>query len=504
MDDAVARILAKLAEVRERGLESFGAASHDFLLNAPLSEAGVAEFEREYRVELPGDYRLFLIEAGDGGAGPYYGLPRLREAVIGGWKDDPVVLARPSPLRPGMPAGADWAEALGCRDDELFQGALSLGTQGCSLGMLLVVSGDHRGRVVYVDMDQAGIPYFVNDTGFLAWYERWLDEMLWGYVGNNFGLGLPGREADMVAALSDEGATPERKLEALTTLWRIPALETETLDLVEALLSDESADVRRMSVALLGRGGRAETPARLGLLRDPDPTVRKATLSALAEGPATLWGPAASEALADADADVVFRALCLLKNARLLTPVDLDPLFRSPLARVRRDALWAIATLPEGPSSVAVPEDLLDDPDPDVRHFAILHFGNSGSRRLVGRLLDMLRREPDPDLAICLTTALGSVGGKDAMRALIEATRHPDGFVRQNAARWLTVFDDPDATEALRALLDDHETPERLDERGLLSRATNQSVADVARIALGDDRPPSWPRPCLTPRGPNP
>jgi hypothetical protein len=52
----------------------FGAESHKFLLNPTLAEAEVANFERQHKISLPADYRNFLTGAGNGGAGPYYGI----------------------------------------------------------------------------------------------------------------------------------------------------------------------------------------------------------------------------------------------------------------------------------------------------------------------------------------------------------------------------------------------------------------------------------------------
>lgn len=57
----------------------FGSEAHGFCLNPPLLEEIVRKFERKYDIQLPTDYRQFLIEVGNGGAGPYYGLFRLGE-----------------------------------------------------------------------------------------------------------------------------------------------------------------------------------------------------------------------------------------------------------------------------------------------------------------------------------------------------------------------------------------------------------------------------------------
>lgn len=145
-----------------------------------LSESVIVEFEKRHHVRLPDGYREFLLKVGNGGAGPYYGLLPLEswnDAVI---ETLPDYLARPSPLRPDMPDGVSWDKTLKCPWQELFQGTLTLVHQGCSCYSLLIVTGTYRGRVVYVDIDGFGVPYFVLDSGFLPWYERWLDELLWG------------------------------------------------------------------------------------------------------------------------------------------------------------------------------------------------------------------------------------------------------------------------------------------------------------------------------------
>ena len=70
----VDRILDKLAAVREKGLSCFGSDHHEFQLNAPLEESAIVEFESKHGIQLPPDYRAFLKYAGNGGAGPYYGI----------------------------------------------------------------------------------------------------------------------------------------------------------------------------------------------------------------------------------------------------------------------------------------------------------------------------------------------------------------------------------------------------------------------------------------------
>ena len=378
-----------------------------------------------------------------------------------------------------MPEGVAWQEALACAWEELFQGTLALVHQGCSYYALLVVTGARRGRVVYVNLDGCGTPYFVRHPDFLSWYERWLDELLWGYGDFWFGFGLPGREEDMIAVLRGGDASADLRNEALSTLARIPTLAEETLGIVRAALRDASPGVRGKTAHLLGKHGVSHAAADIaGLLGDERPSVRKAALESLTKLPGIAWESAARSALQDASAEVVFRALCLLKDARLLRRSDVEASLRSADPVVRRNALWASDAVIEGAGQVVVPDELFFDADKGVRREAVLSAGGRKDRSKTPALLDLLRRETEVELLSCLVSALGNIGDRTAAPALIEMTRHTDGFVRQDAARALGKLGDRRAIPALRALLSDHTKPVRTDERGLTRVSSSRSVAD--------------------------
>jgi hypothetical protein len=195
-----------------------GAMSHRWRLEPPLSAAELQELEEQLRVELPGEYRSFLLEAGRGGAGPAYGLFPVRR-VDGRWRwegdgadlTDLDTLAHPFPhteafnpadALPDPPDPGDYGsheafseaedaywkkyEEVVCRP-EYSVGLLYLCHLGCALREALVVSGPARGQMWADDMaDGCGFrPLLDTDgkpMGFARWYRRWLDEAEAQYV----------------------------------------------------------------------------------------------------------------------------------------------------------------------------------------------------------------------------------------------------------------------------------------------------------------------------------
>lgn len=77
--DQLKDIKRKLRELKraDKAYSVFGAEKHKYKLNTPLKEKAIDRFEKEFDIRLPEDYRLFLKELGNGGAGPYYVLEPL-------------------------------------------------------------------------------------------------------------------------------------------------------------------------------------------------------------------------------------------------------------------------------------------------------------------------------------------------------------------------------------------------------------------------------------------
>lgn len=223
MDDTslrIARIRDKLplAKAADAECKVFGAASHRHVLKPPASEDDVCAFETLHDIALPEGFRRFIREVGNGGAGPFYGLHPLGEATTDLTYDKtPGVLARPSLLAPRM-AVDDWAvlrtrvgidaddEAEDARSEAtaaLYGGVMSLGEQGCGIVHALILNGPFAGRVVNVNDEVAEHPpLFAFEADFLAWYERWLDEVISGELAQSkgwFGYVPGGHPGDLLA-----------------------------------------------------------------------------------------------------------------------------------------------------------------------------------------------------------------------------------------------------------------------------------------------------------------
>lgn len=330
--DAIARIRDKLRDVPSRSgrSRSFGEQAHRFRLNPPLPERQASEFEARHGVALPRGYRAFLVELGDGGAGPYYGLLPLAHTLDAALHEAPDGhLASPCPLTPDMHRGDDWLERLGCSEEGCFRGTIPIIEQGCAFQSLLVVSGRARGRVVHVNLDLAGPPDFPADPDFLAYYERWLDEMALGYDLDWFGSKLPGDEAVLLAILGSPAETPERRGLAAWSLLKLPSVGPEAALALRSALGEEDAGLREAAAQAIGRLGIDSAATELvRATRDPEAKVRTAALISLASMKADGWDDEARRLLTDPDPEVVQSALnsLLFRGADRLRLEDVLPL----------------------------------------------------------------------------------------------------------------------------------------------------------------------------------
>ncbi|GEM_PF-1316589 len=195
----LARIKAKLKKLKELDLQLtvFGANIHGYKLNPPKTAEELERFENLHAVTLPQEYKDFLIEAGNGGVGPYYGLYTLERGLeeaknYSTEKDKKIAdpLAREFPVsnqdakkfldhhQACMEAGED-EDIKYLPVPEPFTGVIFLADYGCGWEYVLVVKGEQFGKIWYMG-DYLAPCFDVGNKqwGFLDWYEGWLDKSI--------------------------------------------------------------------------------------------------------------------------------------------------------------------------------------------------------------------------------------------------------------------------------------------------------------------------------------
>ena len=265
MKEQLHRIQQKLAQAKEadKNLEVFGADTHQYHLNPPVSEAEVLAFEKKYGVQLPECYRAFMLTVGDAKAkksdfiaGPYYGLYAFGTSLdsllyekIETYLKAPCNLspdmtreewdALTDPLLPSEEEEEEDEDEYFAERAKVFGGLLPLGSQGCTYEHALVLNGKYAGRVVNVDLDLAQ-PKFAFEANFLDWYERYLNEVISGQLIDDrptwFGYHR-GEPAEVLLNEYEHTTNRKTQTDCLEGVYhKKPPLEPALLDKIEKLI----------------------------------------------------------------------------------------------------------------------------------------------------------------------------------------------------------------------------------------------------------------------------
>jgi hypothetical protein len=205
-------VIDLLADLKrtDRQFKNFGSGAHRYELNRPLPQADIEAFESEHNIRLPEDYRFFITEIGNGGAGPYYGLfPFGYQDDLRGfspWENGYIVgdLSAEFPHQdkwnlpdsfweqmpdPGPEVSLEeehrmmeaWDKELEKHywNPKIMNGAIPICHLGCALRQWLVVNGAQKGFVWADDrVDHAGIYPLHGEQDrqrtFSDWYMSWL------------------------------------------------------------------------------------------------------------------------------------------------------------------------------------------------------------------------------------------------------------------------------------------------------------------------------------------
>lgn len=409
---SVEHLRAKLDEIRRSKRACFGSEKHRFELEPPLDDKTVLAFEKRRKLTLPEDFRRFLLTVGSSGAGPFYGLVPMKE-----WR-------------------------VGVRGKKQGLVTLTLVDQGCNNWGLLVLEGPTRGRVVY--LSDLGALYYPDNPSFVSWYERWLDETLWGYDYVWFGTGMSGREADFLSATKSHDAAVRN--EGTAALGRLPDPSAEARAAMLCALADTDAQVRATAIVVLNARDKAALEPHLpALLCDPD---RRVVLEALRSLPGTPHRALAAPLLRSDDAEIVRFA------------IHFGEIPERDLARQLDGPGWESATtaLRTRGDGSATPQliAMIEDEDFQRRRAAVVCLRMRKEPSAAAALLDRFARETDAQMRMHLVEAIGASGDLDA---LLGFARHEDPRVRFRAAYALREHNVPRAIATLHALASDETKP---------------------------------------------
>lgn len=168
----------------DKNYNVFGASHHRYKFGSSISESELKNFEKEHNINLPVDYRAFLLAFGNESPGPYYGLLSLKKGVL----DLPQNARQSSTIHLSRPFRFDvaWNEKENEEYDDAkwCDGMLRICHEGCGFFTNLIITGKESGNV-WVDgrVSEQGI-YPLQYKGkhtrlsFTDWYLKWLEDSL--------------------------------------------------------------------------------------------------------------------------------------------------------------------------------------------------------------------------------------------------------------------------------------------------------------------------------------
>lgn len=183
-------------------METFGSNEpwngHHFVLNPVLKEEEIALLENKYNIQLPAEYRYYISQIANGGAGPFYGLYTVETAIQNtidrfteGHTPDDGPFAQDFPY--SDKAVTDWLAECNAKiaegDDESIvnpdvednlYGVIYLSEYGCGGYYVMVVKGEQAGTVWFLQEGEYLFPCFTKkgQWDFADWFENWLDESI--------------------------------------------------------------------------------------------------------------------------------------------------------------------------------------------------------------------------------------------------------------------------------------------------------------------------------------
>ncbi len=250
---------------------------------------------------------------------------------------------------------------------------------------------------------------------------------LWGHLGGEAVVD------DILNATKD--VDPTVRVKAIMHLGCFAQKNSELLEHLSVLLSDDHPGIRKQAALALGKVEQPEVfPSLLLVLDDANPTVRRAAVTGVGEFLSHSYQETYRQQVLDKLADILENR-CRRYEDGLLKIEICQTLKRIPCEEsqqlllqlahdvdfdVRKSALLALGAFTTCTAHfIPTLREFLNDPHWSVREAAVTALGMLGSRDVEEELLAML---DDPDLAVrkALLIALGKIGADKAIPVLVE------------------------------------------------------------------------------------
>jgi len=190
----IERIENKILELKQLDKEYriFGSNEHKYEFKSPITKYELNLFQELYEIELPEQYRNFILHFGSEGCGPHYGLIPIEQAVKNqkGQPQDAEFIAVSKPFKFKEFWNQQYTNGdYGAWETNYFKahwidGALRISHEGCGYYTLLIVTGNEKGNIwkdarasdggIYPD----GHYQAVEKTTFEEWYLNWLNKSI--------------------------------------------------------------------------------------------------------------------------------------------------------------------------------------------------------------------------------------------------------------------------------------------------------------------------------------
>lgn len=228
-DFPIEELKAQLNQARlvDKDLKEFGANKHKYFWNSPASLEEVEQFEKKIGVSLPEEYRNFIIKAGNGGAGPFYGLFSLKEIEYWlTWDIEPDKLPIISPKYTN--------KNLDMENENWKRGCIPIGSEGDTYFTCIMVTGENRGRIVYIEYEGSWF-FFPEEQNFLYWYKRWLREICNKYNIYWFATNIDGDENELIEYYN-QSKTETKKSRIIHSFNKFPVFSQTTIDFIKTVI----------------------------------------------------------------------------------------------------------------------------------------------------------------------------------------------------------------------------------------------------------------------------